>query len=163
MLKDDELRFLGDSNELLELVPPSISPDQFREVLRARATLRPNYGRNDDIRQYYCADVFWDGFTPLAIYPPIRWAYQRQSALSLREDLRNIKDLRDIGTQNWDFNRTFYSDRLVEQYSLVLMYQKSLQQRLARLQASTTEPETQSPLQDQSTSPLFQSPSQERE
>ena len=134
-LDDESLQFLVDTQEIESLIPVRPSVEQFREVLTARATLQriAIQSTKHNLSQYSSYISSWYGKLPLRNYPPIRWAYERQQALALSEDLGLSSRLQ---------NATYYNgfhDPLAREYALLTNLEANFAGRIHRLQNSTAD------------------------
>ena len=134
-LDDNSLQFLIDTQEIENLIPVRPSLEQFREVLMARATLQriAIQSTQPNLSQYsnYTSNRF--GNLPLRNYPPIRWAYERQLALALSEDLGVTSRVRNTTHYN------FFHDPLAREYIVLTFLEANFAERIRRLQNPTAD------------------------
>jgi len=149
-LGDGELQFLIETNELPDLIPVSRpNLEQFRDLLRARATVyrrRDSRQRGADLSKYWAYE--WPraiDYPAIAKYLPIRWAYERQRALALSEDIGVTNSA--VKSQN-DFR-----DPLVHEYSVLTFLEGKFAERLRQKSAATETANVGSPKDDVTVEP----------
>ncbi len=127
-LEDDDLQFLLDMKGVQELMPPPVpTMEQFREVLRARGTLHriASRSRSVDLSSYYFSFTSrGDFYYPHVFFPPFRWAYERQHALALVEDL----------AMDYAQDLNVLHDPLTREYTVLSFLEYSFAAKLGRLQ-----------------------------
>ena len=133
-LDDDSLQFLVDTQEIEALTPVISSLEQFRELLKARATLQRTaiQSTKHNLSQYSTYISIGYGKT-FRNYPPIRWAYERQQALALSEDLGITSRMRNTTHYNG------FHDPLAREYALLTVLEANFAGRIHRLQNSTAD------------------------
>jgi hypothetical protein len=132
-LEDDDLQFLIETNELQNLTPvPRPTREQLNEVLRARGTIHRimmmgNFEERKSLERYSTYSSGWYQLSPFQFYPPIRWAYERQQALALSEDLGMN------GVQRQPFDYRGFHDYLVRVYAVLTFLESNFAGRLEKL------------------------------
>ena len=137
-LDDDDLQFLVDTNELPDLTPETLPIEKFREVISARGTLNRilnnSRGRAGPILSRYSTYNIGYADSPLQFFPPIRWAYDRQRALALSDDLAARKLSPGVLQYRQPANDAVYSngfhDPLFSDYSILIYLEESFAERL---------------------------------
>ncbi len=98
-LTDEDLQTLSENYKLAELLPPRLpTSEEMQSVVRARATLRRDFGEleNRNVREPLSSDLggyLWAiSIRPSSSFPPLRWAQQRQQSLALNRALARLKN-----------------------------------------------------------------------
>lgn len=130
-LEEDELQFLVETNELPNLMPvPIPKPEQFNEVLQARATIHRimmsgNARERASVAHHSTYSSSWR-HSPFHFYPPIRWAYERQHAMALEQDLS--------GRQSHLIDYGGFHDYTVRAYPILKFLESNFAKRLEKNQ-----------------------------
>ncbi len=139
-LSDSDLKFLESTGELAQLTPPDpISLDEFRTILRARASIKRELVRlrsvNDVLNQMGRFGTYTpDGFNYLATwgfnaFPPLRWAIERQQSAKLGSELNSTATYANLSGE-FAVGESSYSGYLTNAYFTQIFLKKRLDNRL---------------------------------
>ena len=127
-MPDDDLDILAGTNELSEMTPPALpTVEEFREIVRARATARQVvanslFRRTEDWSRIAPYTLTWYQVPPAVVYPPIRWAIERRQAIALQLDLAATGQRKPRLDSSLETAGAGFSDRMLYFSYLDLQY-----------------------------------------